>query len=107
MNKRLLSLSTVAALIIGATAMAARAAPISGVALPVNASMVQNVGWDGDRRWDDDRPWWRHRHRHWDDGDHWRRSWWRWRHHRGDRDWRGDHDYDRGGHREHRPGDWR
>lgn len=105
MRNTLLSFSAVAGLVIGLTATA-QAVPASGVALHVNPSLVQHVGWDGDRGWDNDRRWW-HRHRDWDRG-HGRRRWW-WRHHRDDGGWRGDrdHDHDRGDYRERRRGDWR
>ena len=110
MNKTLLSLSAVATLVIGATAMTAQAAPAGGSSLQVNAATIQNVGWDGDRGWGDDRRW-RHRHRDWDDRGSWRRRSWWWRHYyRGGRGWRGDRDYGYGDHRdyrEHRRGDWR
>jgi hypothetical protein len=105
MHKTLLSLSAVATLAIGATAMTAQAAPTGGPALHVNASMIQQVHGDGYGRWDGD---YRGRsHRRWDDGGSWHRRWWWHRHHRGNHEWRGDRDYGRGDHREHRRGDWR
>jgi hypothetical protein len=110
MNKTLLSISAVATLVIGATAMTAQAAPTVGSALQGNASMIQKAHGDGYGGWDGD---YRGRsHRRWDDGGWHRRSWW-WRrhHHRGHHEWRGDRGHghgDRGGdHREHRRGDWR
>ena len=111
MNKTLLSISAVATLVIGATAMTAQAAPTVGSALQGNASMIQKAHGDGYGGWDGD---YRGRsHRRWDDGGSWhRRSWW-WRrhHHRGHHEWRGDRGHghgDHGGdHREHRRGDWR
>lgn len=112
MNNKLLAVSAAAALLTGASALTAEAAPAPGVAAHTRTGITQNVHWDGGRRWDDDRPWWRH-HRYWSYWRPWhRRSWHDHRYgwdrrdyeHHGDR---GDHHGDRGDHREHRRGDWR
>ena len=89
-----------------------RVAQVVDYARNAGLYVIINVHWDGGRRWDDDRPWWR-RHRYWSYWRPWhRRSWHDHRYgwdrrdyeHHGDR---GDHHGDRGDHREHRRGDWR
>jgi hypothetical protein len=97
MNKKLFSLPALAGLIVAAGALSAQAAPVGGIALKTDVGTVQKVHYDGDRRWDNDRPWWR-KHRQYDNNSYKSAKWWWWRH-RNERFGDRSHDHDRRDHR--------
>jgi hypothetical protein len=101
MTKKLLSLSAIGGLMLAAGAVSAQAAPVGSMGLHVDATTVQKAHYDGDRRWDNDRPWWR-RDRDYNDRGSYRRWWW----HRHHSERYGDRDHDRDDYRQHRR-DWR